>query len=156
VATRSTCITRWLILAAFLVVPTACDDIYTCGFDSGSDTLPHEPEIGYETNEGRYTLTLVSAEPWPPRAGEVRFELWPKAPAGAGAVKLAAAPAYRASEADGARTTIPLALAEPTDADGAWLVGPVELDAGLWHIPLQLTDARGRDAIELRIAVVDR
>lgn len=153
-ARRST-LPRWLVLAAFLGAPTACDDIYTCALEPAPDPLPHEPEIGYETDEGRYTLTIVSAEPWPPRAGEVRFELWTKGPPDAGPVQVAAEPAYRGSEAGGERTPVRLTRAETT-GDGAWLVGPVELDAGLWRIPLQLTDDQGHDAIELRIEVVDR
>jgi hypothetical protein len=149
-------ITRWLTITAFLLAPIACDDVYTCELGSDPDPkLPHEPEIGYETNEGRYTLTIMSADPWPPRAGEVRFELWPEAPVDGGAVRLTAAPAFRSTDAEGERPTIPLAPTEPRDS-GAWQLGPVELAAGVWHVPLQLSDDRGHDAIELRIEVVDR
>lgn len=143
---------RW-ILGAFLVVPIACDGfyIYTCGFDPGPDPLPHEPEIGYETNEGRYTATIISSEPWPPPAGEVSFELWFEAVADAGPVRLIADPAVRVDDT-GERPTVPLS---PID-DGAWQVGPIELDAGMWRIPLRLTDDRGSDAIELQLEIVDR
>lgn len=130
----------------------ACDDVYSCEIDPEPAQRPHEPEIDYETREGRYTLTITSAAPWPPRAGEVSFELWAEAPADAGRVELTTEPAFRTADAEHERPTIPLAPA----GDGAWRVGPIELDAGLWHIPLRLADDRGHDAIELRIEVVDR
>jgi hypothetical protein len=142
--------TRWLALAAFLFGPGACDGIYSCEIDPGPEAGRHEPEIDYETNEGRYSLTITSADSWPPHAGEVSFELWPEAPDDAGQVELTTEPAFRSTDAEAQRLTIPL---HPT-GDGAWRVGPIELDAGLWRIPLRLTDDRGRDAIELRIEVV--
>jgi hypothetical protein len=128
----------------------ACDGIYSCEIDPEPQERLHEPEIDYETNEGRYSLTITSAAAWPPRAGEVSFELWPKAPDDAGQVELFTDPAFRDADTETERLTIPL---HPT-GDGAWQVGPIELDEGLWHIPLRLTDDRGHDAIELWIEVV--
>jgi hypothetical protein len=153
----STLIKRWLAVA-FLLAPMACDEVHACGFDPGPHEdarLAHEPEIDYETDDGRYTVTIISANSWPPRAGEVTFELWPQAPADARSVQLTADPAFRAGNAEGERPTIPLAPTDPNE-NGAWQVGPVELDAGVWHVPLRLTDDRGHDAIELRIEVVER
>ncbi len=139
-------------LAWLLLLPVACDDLYSCRLEPEPDEpWVHEREVGYETDQRRYTVTIVSDDPWPPAADAAGFELWARMTAGAAQPQLVAEPAFREG-AEAERVMIPVQSTE----HGAWTVGPVALEPGVWHLPLQLEDEQGGDAIELIIELVDR
>ncbi|MCH9685813.1 MAG: hypothetical protein K0V04_30550 [Deltaproteobacteria bacterium] len=132
---------------------SSCDGAYGCEHDGYPNDPTHEPGVDYPTRDGRYTLTIGTDDRWPPAHQAVRFELSVMGPADAGELVLIADAAHR-WDPEGGDLKVALPV-EPAGA-GEWVVGPVELEPGVWRVPVVLRDDHGEDHIELRVAIGER